>query len=145
MDAEMSAIYAETFGDYPPEVRTLFAAAFGVEPATIVATLLALDGGSRLPVGHAGLRAHGPDGVLEVKKVIVDVGHRGRGISRALMLELENVGRELDAPSLILQTGDRQPAAIGLYESIGYHLIAPYAPFELMSNALCYEKVLGAW
>ena len=46
------------------------------------------------------------------------------------------------APSLVQQTGDRQPAAIGLYESVGYRLIVPYAPFELMSDALWYEEVL---
>ena len=59
------------------------------------------------------------------------------------MVKLEHVARELGAPSLVLQTGNRQPAAIGLYESVGYCLIAPYAPFELMSDALCYEKVLA--
>jgi GNAT superfamily N-acetyltransferase len=142
MDVEMSAIYADSFTDYPPALRTLFTAAFDVDPATVVATVLAFEAGSGLPVGQAGLRPHGVGGALEVKKVIVDVDHRGRGISRTLMLELENAARDFGAPSLVLQTGDRQPAAIRLYESIGYCLIPPYAPFELMSNALCYEKVL---
>jgi GNAT superfamily N-acetyltransferase len=142
MDAEMTAIYADSLGDYPPEVRSLFTAAFDVDPSTIVATVLVLDDASRLPLGQAGLRPHGDGRVLEVKKVIVGAEHRGRGISRTLMTELENVARELGASALVLQTGDRQPAAIGLYEAIGYRLIAPYPPFELMSNALCYEKVL---
>jgi GNAT superfamily N-acetyltransferase len=100
------------------------------------------DSGSGLPVGHAGLRRHGDGDSLEVRKVMVDSDHRGRGISRTLMLELENAAREFGAPSLVLQTGDRQPAAIRLYESVGYRLIPPYPPFELMSNALCYKKVL---
>ena len=142
MDVEMSAIYAESFTGYPPALMSLLTAAFTVDPATVVATVLALDAESGIPVGHAGLRPHGFGGVLEVKKVIVDADHRGRGISRTLMLELENTARELGALSLVLQTGDRQSAAIGLYESVGYRLIPPYAPFELMSNALCYEKVL---
>lgn len=144
MDVEMSAIYATGFDGYQPNVRRLFSAAFDVDPATVVATLLALDAGIGLPLGQAGLRPFGADGALEVKKVMVDSSHRGRGIARALMLELEGVARGLGAPSLVLQTGDRQPAAIGLYESIGYRVIAPYAPFELMSMALCYEKRFAA-
>jgi GNAT superfamily N-acetyltransferase len=142
MDVEMSAIYAESFTDYPPALMSLLTAAFTVDPATVVATVLVCDTGSGIPVGQAGLRTHGVGGALEVKKVIVDADHRGRGISRTLMLELENTAREFGAPSLVLQTGDRQSAAIGLYESVGYRLIPPYAPFDLMSNALCYEKVL---
>jgi GNAT superfamily N-acetyltransferase len=140
MDDEMTAIYGPGFQRYPPEVRTLFGAAFSVEPSSVIATLLAVRDGE--PVGLAGLRPFGDAGALEVKKVFVDRAHRGRGISRRLMLELEPIALERDAPSLVLQTGDLQPAAIGLYESIGYHLIPPYPPFELMSNALCYEKVL---
>jgi GNAT superfamily N-acetyltransferase len=143
MDVEMSAIYAEGFTGYPPAVRSRLIAALAVDPTTVVATVLVFDAGSDTPIGHAGLRPHGMGGALEVKKVIVDPDHRGRGISRTLMLELERVAREFGAPSLVLQTGDRQVAAIGLYGSVGYRLIPPYAPFELMSNALCYEKVLA--
>jgi GNAT superfamily N-acetyltransferase len=142
MDIEMNAIYADSLTSYPPALRSLFTAAFSVDPATVVATVLVFDSGSGSPVGQAGLRPHGVGGALEVKKVVVDPDHRGRGISRTLMFELENAAREFGAPSLVLQTGDRQPAAIGLYESVGYRLIPPYPPFELMSNAVCYEKVL---
>ena len=143
LDTEMSEIYAGSFTDYPPAVKSLLIAAFAVDPSTVVATVLVIEARSGIPVGHAGLRPYGVGGALEVKKVVVDANYRGRGISRTLMVELEHVARELDAPSLVLQTGDRQPAAIGLYESVGYRLIPPYAPFELMSNALCYEKVLA--
>ncbi|MES2172031.1 MAG: GNAT family N-acetyltransferase, partial [Actinomycetota bacterium] len=97
--------------------------------------------------GQAGLRTHGDDlgasNELEVKKVIVDGRFRGLGISRLLMAELETAAREHGYRRLVLQTGDLQPAAIALYESIGYALIPPYPPYERMSNALCYEKVLG--
>ncbi|MBG6108377.1 GNAT superfamily N-acetyltransferase [Frigoribacterium sp. CG_9.8] len=143
MDVEMTAIYADSFSGYSPELKRLLSASFEVEPATIVATVLLVDTLGARPVAQAGLRPHGFGGVLEVKKVVVDVTYRGRGISRTLMYELETVARELGTPSLVLQTGDRQPAAIALYESIGYRLIPSYPPFELMANALCYEKVLA--
>ncbi|MHC5797466.1 GNAT family N-acetyltransferase [Lacisediminihabitans sp. FW035] len=140
----MTALYGSTMDHYVPEAARALSAAFAVEPQTIVATLLALSGD--VPVGQAGLRPWGSDAdsldVLEIKKVFVHESQRGRGISRALMVELEVAARELGSTRLILQTGTLQHAAIGLYESLGYTVSAPYPPFELMSNALCYEKVL---
>ena len=142
MELEMGALYATSFGRYTPGLQKMFSSAFAVDPPTIIATVLAVIGGAS--VGHAGLRPYGDRGSLEVKKVVVDPAHRGRGISRSLMLELERIARERGAPSLLLQTGDLQPAAISLYESVGYQLIPSYPPFHLLANALCYEKVLLA-
>ena len=53
------------------------------------------------------------------------------------------VPRELRYPKLLLQTGDRQLAAIALYEAIGYTMITPHALYELVPDALCYQRVLG--
>lgn len=138
MSVEMEELYASAVADRDPEIMRIFEAALAVDPPTIVGTVLALDGVA--PVGQAALRPHGD--ALEVKKVVVDPAQRGRGISRLLMSELEVIARELGYPRLLLQTGDRQLAAIALYEAIGYRPIPPYAPYELISNALCYEKVL---
>jgi GNAT superfamily N-acetyltransferase len=104
----------------------------------IVATVLAFDG--ETAVGHAAVRPF--EGALEVKKVFVTAVSRGRGISRALMGELEVIASERDVPRLVLQTGDRQPEAIGLYEAIGYRRIPVYEPYTALAVALCYEKVL---
>lgn len=142
MEIEMGALYAPSFGRYTREVQNLLTSAFDVEYSTIVATVIAVVGD--VSVGHAGLRPYDDRGSLEVKKVVVDPAHRGRGISRSLMLELERIARERGAPSLLLQTGDLQPAAISLYESLDYQLIPSYPPFHLLANALCYEKVLSA-
>ena len=142
MEIEMGAIYAPSFGQYSREIQDLLTSAFAVDSSTIVATVLAVVGSAS--VAHAGLRPHGDGGSLEVKKVVVDPAHRGRGISRSLMLELERIARGRNAPSLLLQTGDLQPAAISLYESLGYQLIPSYPPFHLLANARCYEKELSA-
>lgn len=72
LDTEMSEIYAGSFTDYPPAVKSLLIAAFAVDPSTVVATVLVIDAGSGTPVGHAGLRPYGVGGALEVKKVVVD-------------------------------------------------------------------------
>ena len=142
MEIEMGVIYAPSFGQYTGEIQDLLTSALAVDSSTIVATVLVVVGDA--PVAHAGLRAHGDGGSLEVKKVVVNPAYRGRGISRSLMFELERIARARNAPSLLLQTGDLQPAAISLYESLGYQLIPSYPPFHLLANARCYEKVLSA-
>lgn len=141
----MSMLYSGSLAERSPELQKIFGAAFAVEPQSIVAAVLVtIDG---VAVGQAGLRpwptgTAAAGGVLEVKKVFVDERFRGRGVSRLLMAELEAMADELGAASLILQTGDLQPAAIALYETLGYRQTEPYPPFELMDNALCYEKTV---
>jgi GNAT superfamily N-acetyltransferase len=153
MELEMNELYGSSLDQLDPTVVKALLAGFDVDPTTIVATVLAsvdarIEGvahGEQIPVGQAGLRPHvGTAGqpALEVKKVIVDPAYRGRGISRALMLELEVAARELGIDELILQTGDLQPAAIGLYVSLGYVLIPSYPPYDRMPGALCYAKAL---
>jgi GNAT superfamily N-acetyltransferase len=139
MDLEMNALYGPTMAKRPPEHTEIILNALAVDPATVVATVLATVDGE--PAGQAGLRTHGTE--LEVKKVIVAEAFRGLGISRKLMTALEDAARELGHHRLVLQTGELQPAAIALYESMGYTLTPPYSPYELMGNALCYEKTLG--
>jgi len=58
------------------------------------------------------------DESLEVKRVYVEPGARGSGLSRALMAELERVAFDAGVGRLILQTGDRQPDAVALYEKL---------------------------
>ena len=145
MEDEMNALYGPMADALPAGVMEQLSVGFDVLPGTIVATVLALDGD--IPVGQAGLRPHGPDAsgdiALEVKKVVVDPQHRGRGVSRLLMTAVEDVARGLGIRRLILQTGPLQPVAIALYEKVGYVPIEPYPPYELMPGALCYDKILG--
>jgi len=91
-------------------------------------------------VGHAAVRPF--EGALEVKRVYVRVEHRGRGISKRLMLELETIARERGVTSLILQTGNRQAEAIALYERIGYVPIDRFGAYEPILFFLCFGKSL---
>ncbi|CAG7845365.1 hypothetical protein USB125703_01627 [Pseudoclavibacter triregionum] len=63
---------------------------------------------------------------LEVKHLFVRPDARGRGLSRALMLALEDAARELGADRLVLDTHTSQEAASGLYRALGYEEVAPY-------------------
>ena len=144
MDAETSAMYAEFASGQSAEVTAAVADALTVDPATIVSTIIAVDGDE--PVGHSALRPVHldtlDDRVLEVKKVFVAESVRGRGVARLLMGELEAIARGRGAASLVLQTGPLQVPAITLYEDLGYVAIPPYGKYDAIPGALCFEKVL---
>lgn len=142
MDAESGAVYARDMARMPKADRETFAAILSVHSEDVVATLVAHD--DDVPVGHAGLKRLEGDlaDALEVKKVFVDPGHRGRGLSRELMAALEPIAREHGATRLVLQTGDRQTAAIALYEKIGYEPMEAFGGYEIFPPTLCYAKRL---
>jgi GNAT superfamily N-acetyltransferase len=72
------------------------------------------------PVGGVGLRRIGPPGIGEVKRLWVDPAWRGHCLGRRLMEGLEDAARELGLTALQLDTGDRQPEAVALYDSAGW-------------------------
>jgi GNAT superfamily N-acetyltransferase len=139
MDEEMSERYEMQAID--PAAMARINEALSVDPATIAATVLAIsDGGT--PTGHAALRPHGEDG-WEVKRVIVLSAARGEGVGQGLMLQLEEIAREAGVTRLILQTGDRQPEAVRLYERLGYLPIPVYPPYDaVLPQSFCFAKAL---
>lgn len=74
------------------------------------------------PVGGAGLRTTAA-ATGEVRRLWVDPAWRGRGIGRDLMAGLEAAAGDLGLSLLQLATGDRQPEAVSLYQSLGWDRI----------------------
>jgi len=139
MDAEMTERYHSDRVE-PAEVTLRRQLSLAVDPELVKATVLVLDADGT-PLAHAALKLLRGD--WEVKRVIVVDGQRGRGIGRALMNHLEQLATEGGAPRLILQTGDRQPDAVALYERVGYTPIPIYEPYiETIPNSFCFEKVI---
>ena len=137
MDAEMTVRYPRDVVD-PVDVVEARTAALTVHPENVRATVLLLDDGGAA-VGHALVQDR--DGEWEVKRVVVADGQRGRGVGRRLMAEIEAVAREGGAHRLILQTGDRQPDAVALYEKIGFTRIPTYEPYvTTIPQSICFEK-----
>jgi GNAT superfamily N-acetyltransferase len=95
---------------------------------------------SGLPVGHAALRWL--DGDLELKRMYVVPSHRGRGVSESLLVDVEEAAGRLGARRIVLQTGDRQPDAVRLYEKSGYTPIPIFAPYEALTYSHCFKKLL---
>ena len=113
--------------------------AFGVDPSTILETVL-VDDEEGEAVAHAALRMLGDR--FEVKRVIVAPGHRGSGLGRMLMAAVERAALDRGATSVILQTGYRQPDAVAMYEKLGYRPIPIYEPYTVIENSMCFEKDL---
>ncbi len=80
----------------------------------------------------------------ELKRMYVVPELRGRGLGRRLLVELETAARRLGYRALVLETGDRQPEALGLYASFGYGRIPCYPPYDSRALSLCFEKRLPA-
>jgi GNAT superfamily N-acetyltransferase len=78
----------------------------------------------------------------ELKRMYVAPGSRGLGLGRALLEALEAEARRLGYVAVVLETGDRQPEALGLYASAGYERIPCYEPYASRELSLCFEKVL---
>ncbi|MDQ1740978.1 MAG: hypothetical protein QOE53_2630 [Pseudonocardiales bacterium] len=92
------------------------------------------------PVAMGGWRRHDdehPDGqpetslapVVEVKRMYVTAGWRGRGYARAMLAQLEDTARQAGARWLLLETGSRQPEAVQLYQSCGYQPVPPFGHY----------------
>jgi len=65
---------------------------------------------------------------------------RGLGLSRALLRALEEEARALGYLAVRLETGERQPEAVGLYRATGYEPIARYWPYADDERSVYFEK-----
>jgi len=97
-----------------------------------------------IALGCGALRRLGED-AAEVKRMYVVPEARGRGVSKALLRGLEDAAAARGWSTLRLETGPRQPEAIGLYERAGYRPIAAFGAYAGAADAehsLFYERVL---
>jgi putative acetyltransferase len=92
--------------------------------------------------GCAGYRRI-DEGLARVQRVFVRPWARGNGLSRRLMETVEALAVADGYETLELHTGPRQPAAVRVYESLGYTPIALFPPYEGDPLSLCYAKRIG--
>ena len=79
----------------------------------------------------------------ELKRMYVRDEFRGRGFGRRLLAHLERLALDRGVTTMRLETGTRQPEAVGLYENCGYYRIPPFGDYWDDPVSLCYEKRLG--
>src|ERR1051325_7079112 len=66
---------------------------------------------------------------MEIKRMYTLPECRGKGIATKVLNELETWATELGYKKCILETGKRQPDAVGLYRKNGYKLIPNYGQY----------------
>jgi hypothetical protein len=79
---------------------------------------------------------------VEIKRMFVVKEHRGKGISKAILLELENWAAELSFKNAILETSVHFIPATTLYKNAGYKIIANYDQYEGLEESVCMKKNL---
>jgi putative acetyltransferase len=67
---------------------------------------------------------------------------RGRRLGAVILRELERLAREFGYRRAILETGNRNPEAIHLYERSGYEHISPYPPYLDSARSVCFARQL---
>jgi GNAT superfamily N-acetyltransferase len=81
-------------------------------------------------------------GEAEIKRMFVRPTHRGRGMARAVLADLEITAASAGRRRMVLETGVRQPAAINLYVGAGYAPMAPFGTYRDAEGSRYYSKPL---
>lgn len=132
-DAYMGSLYpAESNHLEPPEALRSETARF----------LGAFDAGTLIGCGAVKFM-HDDGDYGEIKRVFVVPERRGRGVSRLLMQELELLLVERGIVLARLETGIRQPEALGLYEKLGYRYREPFGRYAVDPLSVFMEKSLA--
>ena len=64
------------------------------------------------------------------------------GVAQAVLAKLEAHAVAQGFSQMRLETGNRQAAAMALYERCGYNRIAPFGVYADDPTSVCYEKSL---
>ncbi len=89
------------------------------------------------PAAMGGWRRHdeerdGPvpgERPAELKRMYVAPWARGRGLARALLVQIERTASDAGCDVMVLEAGQNQPEALTLYRSAGYTDIPPYGHY----------------
>lgn len=94
-------------------------------------------------VAYGALHRH-EGGVGEVKRMYTRPSHRGRGTGGMIIAHIEALARQEGLTKLVLETGDRHPAAWAVYERAGFTRCGPVLDYPDSQWSVFYEKNLTA-
>ena len=78
----------------------------------------------------------------EIKRVFVLPAYRSKGVSKMIMVALENHLKENRVMLSMLETGVKQPEALGLYKKLGYIERDPFGSYLPDPLSIFMEKRL---
>ena len=123
----------------PPEYCFHMTVEQMAEPSTTL--FVARDGAAAVACG--ALKRHA-DGIGEVKRMYTRPSHRGRKIGADIVSRIEAMARGEGLRRLVLETGDRHPAAWTVYERAGFRRCGPVLDYPESQFSVFYEKDLAA-
>lgn len=129
LDKELLSLY--------PELQNIYQAHAEVRDINTVILVY----NENLPVGCGCFITHSHR-VMEIKRMFVHPDHRGKGISKIILSELEKWGIEKGFKTIILETGKKQHPAINLYKKSEYAQTENYGPYKDLDNSYCFMKML---
>jgi putative acetyltransferase len=101
---------------------------------------VARDKGSAVAIGALRRDA---DNVAEVKRMYTRPANQRRGIGGAILAEIEALARREGIRRLVLETGDRHPAAWRVYERGGFTRCGVILDYPDTKWSVFYEKHLA--
>jgi len=107
------------------------------EPDTTV--FIAREDGCAIACG--ALKRH-PNAIGEVKRMYTRPAWQGRGIGGCIIAEIEKLARAEGLSRLVLETGDRHPAAWRVYERAAFKRCGPLLDYPDSGWSVFYEKRL---
>jgi putative acetyltransferase len=93
-------------------------------------------------IGIGALRRH-QDGIGEVKRMYVRPELQGRGIGGGILSAIEELAVSAGIRRLVLETGDRHPAAWRVYERGGFVRCGPVLDYPASPWSVFYEKTVA--
>lgn len=108
------------------------------EPSTTV-FVARDDRGAALACG--ALKRH-EGGVGEVKRMYTRPAAQGRGVGGAIVARIEALARAEGLTRLVLETGDRHPAAWRVYERAGFARCGPVLDYPDSPYSVFYARTL---
>jgi putative acetyltransferase len=121
----------------PPEHCYHMTAEEMARPDTTV--FVARENGEAIACG--ALKRHG-NGIGEVKRMYTRPACQGRGLGGLILGEIERLARSEGLARLVLETGDRHPAAWRVYERAGFTRCGAVLDYPDTKWSVFYEKPL---
>ncbi|RVD59252.1 GNAT family N-acetyltransferase [Mesorhizobium sp. M2D.F.Ca.ET.185.01.1.1] len=95
-----------------------------------------------IAVGCGALKRH-DEATGEVKRMYTRPSHRGQKIGAEIVGRVEALARQEGLTRLVLETGDRHPAAWTVYERAGFTRCGPVLDYPDSEWSVFYEKSLA--
>lgn len=79
---------------------------------------------------------------VEIKRMFVQKNHRGKGLSKQILFELEQWAKEKNYRFSVLETSIHFTTARNLYTGNGYEVIPNYGQYAGLPQSVCMRKQL---